>query len=434
MALKHVYFAGRDQVRFSWARHRFAFIPSGVPDDFDFARLEHMVVLKLDGKLGDTQAMTHFYANVQRHCPNLHLSVVCPDNLVPVYRDVLHFDTVLPSSRKPKAAEIKSICTRLTSSAPPVDLVVSTEGCYRPRDFIFNYELKPRFVAGCDARLQGKEINLFLFDPDSDRRHITQCFCDFMARGHLAYEPVSYVPLYTPEILGAVQTSLGLAPNARMEQDADADAEAAAPLLQKQQPRSAPLIVGINPCGAPQARRFSVPMVVSLIVAVQRYWLEHHLQAQHQLKILLMCPDSLRDFQQAVQQQLQGVIATAAAGTEAGTGDDAAGMTGLRLEGVEPPELMFLPSSCSVEEYAAHIACLAALVTVDTAAVHLACASHIPQLCFYLGDANSFEDKRWAPVGARAQVVRPQTERLDQMEQKTFVAMSMQFLQQVLPQ
>ena len=434
MALKHVYFAGRDQVRFSWARHRFAFIPSGVPDDFDFARLEHMVVLKLDGKLGDTQAMTHFYANVQRHCPNLHLSVVCPDNLVPVYRDVLHFDTVLPSSRKPKAAEIKSICARLTSSAPPVDLVVSTEGCYRPRDFIFNYELKPRFVAGCDARLQGKEINLFLFDPDSDRRHITQCFCDFMARGHLAYEPVSYVPLYTPEILGAVQTSLGLAPNACMEQDADADAEAAAPLLQKQQPRSAPLIVGINPCGAPQARRFSVPMVVSLIVAVQRYWLEHHLQAQHQLKILLMCPDSLRDFQQAVQQQLQGVIATAAAGTEAGTGDDAAGMTGLRLEGVEPPELMFLPSSCSVEEYAAHIACLAALVTVDTAAVHLACASHIPQLCFYLGDANSFEDKRWAPVGARAQVVRPQTERLDQMEQKTFVAMSMQFLQQVLPQ
>ncbi len=432
MALKHVYFAGRDQVRFSWARHRFAFIPSGVPDDFDFARLEHMVVLKLDGKLGDTQAMTHFYANVQRHCPNLHLSVVCPDNLVPVYRDVLHFDTVLPSSRKPKAAEIKSICARLTSSAPPVDLVVSTEGCYRPRDFIFNYELKPRFVAGCDARLQGKEINLFLFDPDSDRRHITQCFCDFMARGHLAYEPVSYVPLYTPEILGAVQTSLGLAPNARMEQNADA--EAAAPLLQKQQPRSAPLIVGINPCGAPQARRFSVPMVVSLIVAVQRYWLEHHLQAQHQLKILLMCPDSLRDFQQAVQQQLQGVIATAAAGTEAGTGDDAAGMTGLRLEGVESPELMFLPSSCSVEEYAAHIACLAALVTVDTAAVHLACASHIPQLCFYLGDANSFEDKRWAPVGARAQVVRPQTERLDQMEQKTFVAMSMQFLQQVLPQ
>ena len=169
-------------------------------------------------------------------------------------------------------------------------------------------------------------------------------------------------------------------------------------------------------------------------MVVQRYWLEHHLQAQHQLKILLMCPDSLRDFQQAVQQQLQGVIATAAAGTEAGTGDDAAGMTGLRLEGVEPPELMFLPSSCSVEEYAAHIACLAALVTVDTAAVHLACASHIPQLCFYLGDANSFEDKRWAPVGARAQVVRPQTERLDQMEQKTFVAMSMQFLQQVLPQ
>ena len=132
-----------------------------LPDDFDFARLEHMVVLKLDGKLGDTQAMTHFYANVQRHCPNLHLSVVCPDNLVPVYRDVLHFDTVLPSSRKPKAAEIKSICARLTSSAPPVDLVVSTEGCYRPRDFIFNYELKPRYVAGCDARLQGKEINLF---------------------------------------------------------------------------------------------------------------------------------------------------------------------------------------------------------------------------------------------------------------------------------
>ena len=440
MALKHVYFSGRDQVRFSWARHSFAFLPSGLPDNFDFARLEHMVVLKLDGKLGDTQVMTHFYANVQRHCPHLHLSVVCPEHLVPLYRDVLHFDMVLPSSRKPKAAEIKSICARLKDRAPAVDLVVSTEGRYRPRDFIFNYELQPRYVAGCDVRLQGKEINLFLFDPDSDRRHITQCFCDFMARGHLSYEPVSYVPLYTPEILGTVQKSLGLAADVIKEQSAQADAVVGAvEAAQPQQPSSAPVIVGINPCGAPQARRLTVPMVVSLIVALQRYWLEHHLQAQRELKILLMCPESLRDFQQAVQQQLQAARAALAQGagisTDASTGAGADGEVkqGLSLVGIEPPQLIFLSSPCSVEEYAAHIACLAALVTVDTAAVHLACASHIPQLCFYLGDANSLEDKRWAPIGARAQVVRPRTERLDQMEPKNFVAVSMQFLQQVLP-
>ena len=77
---------------------------------------------------------------------------------------------------------------------------LSTEPNYRPRDFIFNYLLKPDFIVGCDPKV--KSINLFLYHPTTYNHPVSQAFCNLMEKGHLAYStPVSYTPLFTKDSL-----------------------------------------------------------------------------------------------------------------------------------------------------------------------------------------------------------------------------------------
>ena len=56
MGTKQLFFKLRDKTRFIWARSKFGYIPNGDVAKFDFNELEHVVILKLDGKLGDTDA------------------------------------------------------------------------------------------------------------------------------------------------------------------------------------------------------------------------------------------------------------------------------------------------------------------------------------------------------------------------------------------
>ncbi|MCI6864232.1 hypothetical protein, partial [Anaerobiospirillum succiniciproducens] len=235
MGTKQLFFKLRDKTRFMWARSKFGYVPNGDVAKFDFNELEHVVILKLDGKLGDTQVMTHFYSEL-RSLTNaagrkLFLSAVCPKNLKHIYKDILCFDCVIESSRKPKEKEIELICEQIIQAAvdagysDKIDLVLSTEPNYRPRDFIFNHCLKPKYVAGCDKRLsdnlvaraasqaalsggideqvarKATEISFLLYDVDAYDKRVSQAFCEFMQLGKLEPSLVSYKPLFTEEEL-----------------------------------------------------------------------------------------------------------------------------------------------------------------------------------------------------------------------------------------
>ena len=336
MALKQKYFYYRDLIRFNWARSKFHYEPSGQPEDFAWSKVKHLVVLKVDGKLGDTEVMSHFYRNVLDLPHKPKLTVVCPDNLVPIYRDVLKVSAVYPISRKPKQPEIEAVCAQILA-AGKVDLVLSTEPNYRPRDFIFNYCLKPDYIAGCDPRL--KEINLFLFHPLKYDQPIALAFAAFLQHGGVEPSPISYVPFITPESSAHVRANLDLPEHDRY--------------------------IGINPCGASERRRLT-PAVVATIT--------HMILAAHpDSRVLLLAPRSRQDFIDATLNLLS---------------DDEKALIGSRIR--------LLPEQCSVIDYCTYIDNLRGLITVDTAAVHLACASDVPQLSFYNG--NMVESTRWAPV------------------------------------
>ncbi len=415
---KDLFFALRDRVRFIWARNKFTFMPFGKVEDFDLKQMRHIVILKVDGKLGDTQVMTHFYQTLREQIPDLTLSVVCPPALAPIYADVLGFDQVITSSKKPRKTEIEYICHKLTgpeSACQYVDLVVTTEPHFKPRDFIFNYNLRPRYVAGCEPLLKGHEINLFLFDPNSDQRHISTCFTDFMTQGKLDFKPVHYVPLYEPATLSEIKAKFDCP------------------------------VIGINPCGAAANRYLTVGMVSTLIKRIAEQY------AGKRITVLLMCPLGQQSFIEQVKAQVgdlalgkESAVKSDASfdGLEQAAADDsssahAEAATAASAAAAAAPkghlDLQTLPE-VDVEGYAAYIGALSALITVDTAAVHLACASDVPQLCVYMGNGNTLNEGRWGPRSAVAEVLDSNTpERLDTMDSELFVSRSLSFLKRVLP-
>lgn len=421
MGLKQAYFALRDQIRFAWAQYQYSYEPQGQVEHFNWDNMRHIVILKLDGKLGDTQVMTHFYHNLKNLAHKPTLTVVCPENLASVYYDVLGFDQVLVSSRKPKAQEIKNLCQQIIAASQgagnngKIDLVLSTEPNYRPRDFIFNYLLKPDFIVGCDPKV--KSINLFLYHPTTYNHPVSQAFCNLMEKGHLAYStPVSYTPLFTKDSLSQALAYLrpkastnssaiapegaglsqGAGPSQGQSQDTGSDVGTVAKSCRFD---DGLFVFGLNPLGAPKARRMSVATSVALANAV--------LQSASNTKVLLMCQSSFSDYIKSVMSNIDPA---------------------LLYDELGEARVLPMPDNTSVLDLGALIHCIDALITVDTATVHLACASKIPELCFYNND--NAESCRWAPIGQRAQCVKFADANFGAMDSEPFVVVAKNFIKE----
>ena len=408
MGTKQLFFKLRDKTRFMWARSKFGYVPNGDVAKFDFNELEHVVILKLDGKLGDTQVMTHFYSQL-RSLTNaagrkLFLSAVCPKNLKHIYKDILGFDCVIESSRKPKEKEIELICAQIIQAAvdagysDKIDLVLSTEPNYRPRDFIFNHCLKPKYVAGCDKRLsdnlvaraasqaalsggieeqvarKATEISFLLYDVDAYDKRVSQAFCEFMQLGKLEPSLVSYKPLFTEEELEHAQNYLAC----------DKDT----------------ILVGVNPSAASQSKLFT-PEVTAAI-------LSHIISSSDKTRALLLCHRGMSDY-------IDKVIASL------GEYKD---LIGTRI--------VLMPKESTACDLAALIHCSDAQIGVDTATVHLACSAKIRQLCFYNND--NTESRRWAPLdeGELATVIRFADANLNTIEPSLILKPAFKFIEELV--
>lgn len=449
MALKHVWMRLRDRLRFAWAKSKYDFVPQGQSNKFSFDNCHHIVVLKLDGKLGDTQVMTHFYSALRSHDPRILLSVVCTPNLAEIYRDILGFDYVLTASRKPKFKEIQALCEELHSKNPvsilgsfdrPIDLVITTEPNFRPRDFIFNYLLQPRYVAGCETRADS--VNLILYDPKTRTKKVAECFMDFMDKGHLNYGKLQYTRLVTPASLLKMSKWLYL-PTATTAAANELEHEENMP-----NPRDHRFLLAINPRASSASRSFRDDFVVSLI---------QHLQAK------LGTGASKDEIEAGAGAGMgAGVGAEAGAGTESADGvaieqgaletaPDTPVLTERDLEFVvlTPPQatelkakikaaavncgaaVFFLPDDSTALDLSTTIDLCDALITVDTAAVHMACASQKPQLCVYTGtDLN--ESLRWAPIGDLAEVVRFEGQTVPEISDDVLLQRAHDFVQKLI--
>lgn len=350
MSLKHKYFNARDRLRLKYAKMFYEYIPQGNEQDFSFDTVKHVVILKVDGKLGDTEVMSHFYQTLQEQTGEhkIYLTAVCHKNLVPIYKDILHFDQVIEVSRKPKKPEIYRICQQIATfnaqnGLYKIDLVVNNEPNSRPRDFIFYYYLKPDYVAGFDSKV--RSVNLLIPDLSNPQLKIAQCFCRLMDKGNLTYKPIKYSVFATKQDLEQAKVYLNM--------------------TNEQQ-----VVIGINPYSSSDSRSFSQKITLALIKQVLSYKEQY---PNLKIRVMLLCPPNEQELTNKVKQEFNSA------------------------------DVCFLPSGSSIINYAASISVLSALITVDTAAVHIAEASDVPMIAFYTGV--NYED-RWIPVGKNSQFVR----------------------------
>lgn len=186
----------RDVVRFSLNQWRYGYKPVGCAEDFAWANLHHLVIAKMDGKLGDTQVITPFIASLRENCPQLQLSVVATANVASLYADILGLHTVTVPIKADPIAVQQAIASDALLSSLPCDALLTTEPNFRARDLCLNKLLQPRYIIGIEERSGAVNLNL---KTHSLGKHITQYFADLLVLGGINTKFERYTPLCTAQ-------------------------------------------------------------------------------------------------------------------------------------------------------------------------------------------------------------------------------------------
>ena len=358
MGLGKIWHSLRDRVLLVYNLRRWRFKPDGVVKDFAFAHLRHLVIAKMDGKLGDSQVITPFIRNLRRACPQLAVTVICTPNIAPIYQDILGLQTVeVPKKAQPHQVE-EALKGAQTLFAVPCDALLTTEPNFRSRDLYLNYLLKPAYLIGIEERSGTVNLNL---KARSLGKHITQYFADLLAAGGIpeSVQDPSYIPLYTS----------------------------------KEQSKAVGVIckpcLGIAPFGASSHRRLSDAALQELMEFIAER----------------------TTFNAALLFKPSGQLKQHA-------------------EDLLGERLLALPEKTTVLEYAALIGQCSVILSVDSAAVHLANGSRVPAFCLY-GGLDPDGIKRWgpAPFASECTAFSKQGSAIDELSFADFKPAFFDFLQ-----
>lgn len=315
----------KDKLRFARNKFLYNFKAPAQLSDFNFASIKHIVVSKMDGKLGDSQVITPFFTQIKQYYPSIKFSVICSKNIAPIYSQCLNLDSVVVLPKKPQKKDIKNAVNKISKHGP-CDLLVTTEPNFRARDFMLESFLKPTFTAGFEGRADCVNINLL---KRNIGKHISEYFKDLLILGGIKTPDMHYLPLITSKS----QDKLALFFNDKN-------------------------VYGIAPYGASKHRKLSDKTISDIC----DYFLKYDVNAY-------LCP--------LVAPQDRQIIET--------------------LKARYKEHLIVLPEDLNALDLAYAISRLKFLLSVDTANVHLACASDTPLFALYSGiDPDGIV--RWGPA------------------------------------
>lgn len=183
----------KDLLRFTKNRLLYDFSAPAALESFNFAAIKHIVVSKMDGKLGDSQVITPFFTQIKKHYPDIKFSVLCSNGIAEIYSACLKVDQTVILPAKPQKAAIKKAVKEVTALGK-CDLIVTTEPHFRARDFMLENFLKPQFTAGFENNAACVNINLL---KRNYGKHISEYFKDLLVLGGITDPDMHYLPLIT---------------------------------------------------------------------------------------------------------------------------------------------------------------------------------------------------------------------------------------------
>ncbi len=193
---------------------RYALTRLGPADSFAWASLQHLVISKMDGKLGDCQVITALVCNLKQQFPKLIITVICTQNVESIFKDLLQVNTVLIPQKADAAAVQQAVAASAQLQEHPCDALLSTEPNFRQRDFCLHFLLQPVFLIGIEEKSGMVNINLLQRNLG---RHISQWLEDLLLLGGAQVRQREYLPLFAAgqkeqaqQLLGA--DCIGIAP------------------------------------------------------------------------------------------------------------------------------------------------------------------------------------------------------------------------------
>ena len=187
----------RDNIRFNIYKLRYDYKSPFNEGDFNFDNIKHIVISKVDGKLGDTEVLSPFFKTLQKAFPNILISVITLDNLKAVYEDCIKVsNTIISPKKRPNKAQVQSFCKDIKKLGS-CDLLIFLDEKVRPREFYLINELKPKFIAGTNSKLNCINIKININPQD----HMSQSLNSILTKGGISDIFTSYIPFCNDSIV-----------------------------------------------------------------------------------------------------------------------------------------------------------------------------------------------------------------------------------------
>lgn len=187
----------RDNIRFDIYKLMYDYKNPLTQKDFNFNKIKHIVISKVDGKLGDTEVLSPFFLSIKKNCPHIKISVITLENLKDVYKDCIKvYNTVVSPQKRPNYEQVKEFCKDI-KKVGPCDLLICLDEKIRPREFYLFKELKPSFIAGVNTSLKCMNVHIEI----NPQEHMSHALNSLLLKGGINDIETSYVPFIKDDLV-----------------------------------------------------------------------------------------------------------------------------------------------------------------------------------------------------------------------------------------
>ncbi|MGF1778448.1 glycosyltransferase family 9 protein [Vibrio nomapromontoriensis] len=144
----------RDQVRRKLGIILFDRYKPSLP--LDTEKLQHIVFLRTDAKLGDAFVSSFVFHDIKAHYPKVKLTVVTAPNMRDLFLNHLGADSVIELKKRPSYKDITKACIEIGEC----DLLVSLNLNLKMKDLFFLKQCRATHIAGLDDSLDIVDIKL----------------------------------------------------------------------------------------------------------------------------------------------------------------------------------------------------------------------------------------------------------------------------------
>ncbi|MGF1751219.1 glycosyltransferase family 9 protein [Vibrio cionasavignyae] len=180
----------RDQVRRKLGIILFDRYKPSLP--LDTEKLQHIVFLRTDAKLGDAFVSSFVFHGIKAHYPNVKLTVVTAPNMRDLFLNHLGADSVIDLKKRPSYKDITKACIEIGEC----DLLVSLNLNLKMKDLFFLNQCKAKHIAGLDDSLNAIDIKL---GAATQGLHFAERFGSLLEKIGVPAHPAHYVIPQTEE-------------------------------------------------------------------------------------------------------------------------------------------------------------------------------------------------------------------------------------------